>query len=281
LAAWQEYGLATFLMGTQGRSAYFFSPSKTTNRNSWYPLYNLILGNPTGTMTHLTGNTGPVYERTFQFGVSLVNNTSTPSVVNLSGGPYYDINGKQMGGSSISVGANTGIILRTRVTPIVIIMSGPSSPNTSTSGTVTFASDTPGSTFTCSLDGAAAQPCTSPVSYSSLALGPHLVSVQPTGPTGIVGTAIPYVWDITDGRAPVASFETTPANGSGASATFTFSSTEPASSFTCSLNGAPPVLCNSPYTVTGLTSGVAQSMTIDVTDPFGTPGTPATYSWTP
>jgi hypothetical protein len=281
LASWQEYGLATFLMGTQGRSAYFFSPSKTTNRNSWYSLYNLIMGNPTGTMTALKGNPGPIYERTFQYGVALVNNTATSTVVNLSGGPYYDINGNPVVATSLPVAANTGIILRTQLTPIATVTSGPASPATSTAATFVFTSDTSGSTFTCALDGAAPQPCSSPLNYTGLAPGPHLVSFQPTGPTGIVGTAVPYAWDITDGRAPVASFTMTPANGSGSSATFAFTSSEPASSFTCSLDGAAPLLCTSPYNLTGLSTGIQHTLTLAVTDPYGTSGTPATFSWTP
>jgi hypothetical protein len=280
LASWQQYGLATLLMGTQGRSAFFFSPNITTSRTSWYPIYNVIIGGPTGAMAPIAGNPVSVYQRTFQYGTVLVNNTTSATTLSLKGGPYYDVNGNLVTTTPLSLPANTGLILRTQLTPIASVTSGPSSPTTASSATISFTSDTAGSTFTCAVDGAAAQPCTSPLSLSGLALGPHLVSVQPTGPTGIQGSAVPYAWDVTDGAKPVASFTSTPANGSGSSASLAFTSTEPASSFTCSLDGASPTLCTSPDTLSGLTTGVQHTLTVTVTDPYGVAGTPATFTWT-
>jgi hypothetical protein len=280
LASWQQYGLATLLMGTQGRSAFFFSPSITTSRTSWYPIYNVIIGGPTGNMTKVVGNPVPVYLRSFQYGTALVNNTTTATTLSLKGGPYYDVNGNAVTTTPLSLPANTGVILRTQLTPMASVSSGPTSPTTSSSATIAFGSDTAGSTFTCAVDGAPAQPCTSPLNLTGLARGPHLVGVQPTGPTGIQGSPVPYAWDITDGAPPVASFTSTPANGSGATASFAFTATEPASSFTCSVDGASPTPCTSPDALTGLATGVQHTFTVAVSDPHGVAGTPATFAWT-
>lgn len=64
--------------------------------------------------------------------------------------------------------------------PETTITSAPSGSTTATTASVSFTSSEPGSTFTCSLDGASPTTCTSPVTYSGLAAGTHVVSVAAT-----------------------------------------------------------------------------------------------------
>ena len=66
--------------------------------------------------------------------------------------------------------------------PNTTITVGPSGPVTSTSATFEFTSTESGSTFACSLDGAAYQSCTSPKSYSGLSATTHTFSVRATDP---------------------------------------------------------------------------------------------------
>jgi hypothetical protein len=61
--------------------------------------------------------------------------------------------------------------------PDTAITGGPANPTTSTDATFTFAGNQSGLTFTCRLDQSPAESCTSPVSYSGLALGSHTFSV--------------------------------------------------------------------------------------------------------
>src|SRR5829696_2709812 len=68
--------------------------------------------------------------------------------------------------------------------PNTTITSGPTGTVTSTSATFEFSSTESGSTFACSLDGAAYQSCTSPKSYSGLAATAHTLSVRATDPAG-------------------------------------------------------------------------------------------------
>jgi hypothetical protein len=68
--------------------------------------------------------------------------------------------------------------------PETTITSGPSGDVPSASATFQFTSSEAGSTFACSLDGAAPTSCTSPVTYNSLALGPHTFSVRATDAAG-------------------------------------------------------------------------------------------------
>ncbi len=64
------------------------------------------------------------------------------------------------------------------------------------------------------------------------------------------------------------------------SATFTFISSEPGSSFQCSLDGAPPSVCSSPQVYTGLSSG-AHTFSVQAIDAAGNiDPTPASSSWT-
>ena len=64
------------------------------------------------------------------------------------------------------------------------------------------------------------------------------------------------------------------------SATFTFSSSEPGSTFACSLDGALAAPCSSPTTYSGLADGV-HTFAVAATDPAGnTDPTPASAGWT-
>ena len=59
-----------------------------------------------------------------------------------------------------------------------------------------FASNEPGSSFACSLDGGAFASCTSPASYTSLAVGSHTFSVRATDAAGNTGQAATHSWTI-------------------------------------------------------------------------------------
>ncbi|HVQ88370.1 MAG TPA: hypothetical protein VMT88_09310, partial [Actinomycetes bacterium] len=60
------------------------------------------------------------------------------------------------------------------------------------------------STFACSLDGGTAQPCSSPTSYSGLALGTHQFSVAATDASGNTDTTPAIVsWSVVDQLPPL------------------------------------------------------------------------------
>jgi CSLREA domain-containing protein len=67
--------------------------------------------------------------------------------------------------------------------PVTTITSGPPEIDESQTATFVFGANVPGSTYTCWLDVAMA-PCTSPVTYTSLAAGEHLFAVIAKGPGG-------------------------------------------------------------------------------------------------
>ena len=100
-------------------------------------------------------------------------------------------------GNSATSGARTVTIDNTP--PGTTITSGPPANTTSTSASFGFTATESGSTFACSLDGAAASACTSPQSYSGLAAGTHTFSVAATDPAGNTDpTPATSTWTIAD-----------------------------------------------------------------------------------
>jgi hypothetical protein len=82
--------------------------------------------------------------------------------------------------------------------PIVAITSAPPSQTTSRSATFEFsAPDLTGVTYMCRLDGPPKAPCTSPITYNSIAPGTHTFYVEATDAAGNVGPFISWIWQIT------------------------------------------------------------------------------------
>lgn len=84
--------------------------------------------------------------------------------------------------------------------PQTTLVSGPSGATAVRTGTFVFGGD-PGVTFICSIDGAPAEPCTSPVEVGPLADGEHTFVVA-GNLAGTAGTAARRVWTVTN-PAPV------------------------------------------------------------------------------
>jgi hypothetical protein len=165
--------------------------------------------------------------------------------------------------------------------PDTTITSGPPTPTNQTSATFAFSASETGSTFQCSLDGGAFAACTSPKSYSGLAAGAHTFQVRATdaaGNTDASPAASSWSIDLTAPDTTIGSGPPTPTNQT--SATFTFSASEPGSSFECSLDGALFTVCTSPQSYTGLSAG-SHTFRVRATDPGGnSDASPAAYSWT-
>lgn len=86
--------------------------------------------------------------------------------------------------------------------PDTVIDSAPPAQTTSSSATLTFHATQSGATFVCSVDGAVASACTSPISYSGLASGGHIFWVQATTASGTDPTPAAVGWMIASGAPP-------------------------------------------------------------------------------
>ena len=166
------------------------------------------------------------------------------------------------------------------VTPATTISSGPANPSNSSSTSFVFASTKPGSTFQCSLDGGAFAPCSSPQTYSGLADGSHTFTVQATDGHGNLDPNPPsYTWTIDTVAPDTTLSDQPPALTNSSSASFTFASSEPGSSFQCQLDGGAFAACSSPQSYNGLADG-SHSFAVQAIDAAGNvDATPAGYTW--
>jgi hypothetical protein len=192
------------------------------------------------------------------------------------------------------------------VAPDTSITSGPAGTVNATTATFGFASTIGGSTFSCTLDGAAAA-CTSPTSYSTLSAGPHTFTVAATanGQTDLTPASRTWTIDVTpptvtstvpaDGASGVAvgttvraTFSEAMAAASVTGSTFTLADTSnggasvaasvsyDATSHVATLTPSAPLATLHDFTATiqggsgGVTDAAGNAMTADVTWSFTT-----------
>ncbi|HEX9696755.1 MAG TPA: Ig-like domain-containing protein [Actinomycetota bacterium] len=165
--------------------------------------------------------------------------------------------------------------------PQTTITGGPSGTVSDTHAVFTFTSSDAGSTFECSLDGAAFAACTSPATYTGLVPGSHTFSVRATDPAGNTDPSpATRTWTIDD-SPPETTILTGPSGtvGSG-DATFTFTSDDATATFECQIDGAGYAACVSPKSYTGLTTG-EHTFHVRARDAAGNvDASPAARTWT-
>ena len=153
-------------------------------------------------------------------------------------------------------------------------------PTNDTTGEFTFTSTEAGSTFACSLDGAAFTTCTSPFTTAALGEGSHTLLVKATDASGNTdATPASHTW-VVDTTAPETSFTATEPNPTNdTTGDFSFTSSEGSSTFQCSLDGASFTTCTSPFATAAL-SQASHTLLVKATDAAGnTDGTPASHTW--
>jgi hypothetical protein len=165
--------------------------------------------------------------------------------------------------------------------PDTSITSFPENPSNSADASFGFISTEPGSTFECQLDGGGFSVCTSPKTYTGLADGDHTFEVRAIdADSNVDPSPASYSWTI-DTVAPDTSITAYPPNPShSVDASFSFTSTEPGSTFECQLDGGGFSTCTSPHAYTELDYGdhTFEVRAIDGVDNVDL--TPASYSWT-
>lgn len=167
-----------------------------------------------------------------------------------------------------------------RTAPTVAILTRPPAETSGTSAAFSFQASEAGAEFSCRLDAAAFAPCVSPAVYHGLPVGEHTFAVRARDKAGNTGAAATAAWkvvpppDVTPPTTAIVSAST-----SGSSASFQFTSSEPGSTFSCSLDGAAYETCTSPRAYSGLGPG-DHAFAVRSTDPAGNTGTPATHTWT-
>ena len=166
--------------------------------------------------------------------------------------------------------------------PAVSFDRAPGALTSDSSPTFEFAADESGSTFECRLDSTAPgdwASCTSPSTTPGLSEGAHTYEVRATDSTGNIGAAAPRSFTV-DTVAPGTQITGGPSGTTSAgNATFTFNSTEPGSSFVCTLDGSATA-CTSPKSYSGLDDG-EHTFSVVARDAAGNDdASPATSTWT-
>ncbi len=194
--------------------------------------------------------------------------------------------------------------LRDSTAPETQITAGPAAGTTATAAQFSFTASEPGSTFACKLDAAGWSPCTSPQSYTALAVGAHQFSVRATDAAGNVdATPATRSWSVStatpplppptdtstppppppppaDTTAPETQITAGPeADTIATAAEFSFTASESGSTFACKLDAAGWSPCTSPQSYTALALG-AHQFSVRATDAAGNPDTtPAMQGW--
>jgi hypothetical protein len=138
----------------------------------------------------------------------------------------------------------------------------PHNPTNQTSATFAWTGTGP---FTCSLDGAAFQTCTSPHTVAGLSEGAHEFQVQEPGAVPITITD-DWTVDLTPPTTVVT--QKPPPLSNSSTATFAFNSPDATATFQCSLNGSPAQACTSPVVYSGL-ADATRTLLIQAVDPAG------------
>ena len=163
--------------------------------------------------------------------------------------------------------------------PDTFITSGPSDPTNDPTGDFVFSTDS-GTSYECSVDGAAYAPCPDNFTTADLPDGDHTLDVRAIDDAGNVDpTPATYSWTV-DTTPPDTFITSGPSDPtSDPTGDFVFS-TDSGTSYECSVDGAAYAPCPDNFTTTDLPDG---DHTLDVRaidDAGNVDPTPATYSWT-
>ena len=143
---------------------------------------------------------------------------------------------------------------------MVTITEAPDDGTTDTSATFVFEPVIgsiwigPDVAFVCELDGAVVDPCTSPMTYSDLAVGDHTFTVYATA-GGTAGLLTVYTWTVVAPDLTVTITATPAESTDDTSATFEFDAVEPDVDVDYELDGSEADPCTSPMTYVDLAVG--------------------------
>jgi large repetitive protein len=165
-----------------------------------------------------------------------------------------------------------------RTPPSVSLIAVPAATPSTTDTAASFSWTVGGSptSVTCTLDDGPAGPCSSPVAFTSLAVGAHRFVVTVASTDGSASAA--YSWTIS-APTPASTVALTLAPDSATTSTvasFAWALLGPATGTTCSLDGAVATPCTSPLLYTALVPGSHRL----VVSPTGSAAESASYAWT-
>lgn len=161
--------------------------------------------------------------------------------------------------------------------PAPTIVSGPPDPSGTKSAHFVFSGEG-GVSFICQLDGAVFSPCSNPQDYS-VDDGAHTLVVKAVDAAGNQsGATAPYSWTV-DTVNPVVTLTDKPSLITNqTTASFSFSSNKPSSTYQCKLDSGGFGSCTSPRVYAGLDDG-SHTFSVRATS-LGNTGLTTDYTWT-
>jgi hypothetical protein len=164
------------------------------------------------------------------------------------------------------------------VHPLVTITDKPPLLTNRTTASFGFSANRAGSAFECRLDGGSFNSCTSPKLYKDLGNGSHTFAVRASS-LGNAGIPTTYTWTVDTVPPQTAIASGPPLQSNSAIASFTFTSSDTGSTFSCSLDSSGFAPCPSPKTYAGLGDGT-HVFRVQAVDPAGNAdASEATYTW--
>lgn len=164
--------------------------------------------------------------------------------------------------------------------PAPVLAGVPSSPTGATSASISFSNTEAGVTYACSLDGATAAACTSPVALGPLAEGAHSFTVTARDAAGNVSLPATAAWTVDTTPPPAPTVTTGPAALTNATtATFGVHDSDPTATFACSLDGAAFAPCAVPATYSSLAEG-PHTFDVKALDELGNSASAPRWAWT-
>lgn len=155
------------------------------------------------------------------------------------------------------------------IAPLTTITGSTSSPTTSQQASVIFSLDDPLATASCSLDGGAFVPCSSPYGSPLLAEGTHTIRVRGVDASGNIESPPKSLTIVVDRTAPIVqSYLISGSAGIDGVPSFQIASNDPTATGRCKLDNGAFVLCSGSYKPVGAAEGL-HVLTVRFTDPAG------------
>ena len=197
----------------------------------------------------------------------------------LDGNHLFQVSAKDSAGNE-SVAISFGWAIDT-IRPLVTSLThNPSPPVVSTRAVSLLFSGSEVGTFHCALDGAPAQPCSSPFALTQLSEGVHQVSVYLVDTAENISDLSSLSWSV-DTLAPVIQgYSRNPSDSLSSARSFTlsFAANENGVAFFCSLDGGVTQSCSSPLQVANLADG-SHSFQVFALDLAGNQSNPVMDAW--
>jgi hypothetical protein len=120
--------------------------------------------------------------------------TSPTTYYDLSQGSHTFSVEAQDAAGNISSAVSYSWVIDTTAPPAPVITGHPSNPSHTTVATFSFSDSEAGVSYVCKLDGPTYQPCTNPVTYTNLTVGPHQFVVRAVDAAGNLSMSTEYDW---------------------------------------------------------------------------------------